>query len=283
MKRVIFLALTCFMIVTIGCSNQKGKTQEEPAAVPFSKSVQIQGAVGNLEAELQIPTLKTNEKCPLVIIMHGVFSNREFPVLTEIADSLQSQGIASIRFDFNGHGESDGEFINMTVPSEVKDAKAVFEYCKSLYFVSDISLLGHSQGGVVTSLTAGELKDAVKSVVLLAPAAVMEDQVSAGMMMGVTFDPENIPEFITVFNHQVGREYLSTILTLNIYPRAAEYKGPVCIIHGKADQVVPYSYGERYDEIYSNSTLHLLDGENHLFNQNQSLAAKIAVDFLAEQ
>nr|WP_319271323.1 alpha/beta fold hydrolase [uncultured Draconibacterium sp.] len=283
MKRVVFLAFIGFMAIAMGCSNQKGNAQNEPAAAPATKEVQIQGAVGNLVAELQIPALKQNEKCPLVIIMHGVFSNREFPVLTEIADSLQSKGIASIRFDFNGHGESDGEFIDMTVPSEVKDAKAVFEYCKTLDFVSDISMLGHSQGGVVTSLAAGELKDAVKSVVLLAPAAVMEDQVSSGMMMGVTFDPENIPESINVFNHQVGREYLATILSLNIYARAAEYKGPVCLIQGKADQVVPYKYAEKYDEIYDNSTLHLLDGENHMFNQNQSLDAKIAVDFLVEQ
>ncbi len=283
MKRVKFLALICIIALAMGCSNQKSNTQNEQAAAPVLKSVQIQGAVGNLEAELQIPALKPNEKCPLVIIMHGVFSNKEFQVLTEIADSLQSKGIASIRFDFNGHGESDGEFINMTVPSEVEDAKAVFNYCKTLDFVSDISLLGHSQGGVVTSLAAGELKDAVKSVVLLAPAAVMEDQVNAGMMMGITFDPENIPEYITVYNHKVGREYLATIKTLNIYEKASAYHGPVCIIHGKADRVVPYSYGEKYDEIYSNSTLHLMEGETHMFNKNQSQAAATAVDFLLKQ
>ncbi len=280
---VVLLILLFFISISMGCSNQKSTIQNEPANDPVLKSVQIQGAVGNLEAALQIPALKPNERCPLVIIMHGVFSSKEFPVLTEIADSLQSKGVASIRFDFNGHGESDGEFIDMTVPSEVEDAKAVFNYCKTLDFVSDISLLGHSQGGVVTSLAAGELKNAVKSVVLLAPAAVMEDQVNAGMMMGITFDPENIPEYITVYNHKVGREYLATIQTLNIYERASAYKGPVCIIHGKADQVVPYSYSKKYDEIYNKSALHLMEGETHMFNKNQSVAVSTAVDFLIKQ
>lgn len=246
------------------------------------KSIQIQGSVGKLKAELQIPTLNVTEKCPLVILMHGIFSDKESPLLTSIANSLQSKGIASIRFDFNGHGESEGKLISMTVPSEILDAKAVFDYCKKLDFVSDISLLGHSQGGVVASLAAGELKDAVKSVVLLASAAVMEDQVNAGIMMGKTFDPENIPEIFPVNNHQVGREYLASIRTLNIYGRASAYTGPVCIIHGKKDRMVPYSYAEKYNKIYNNSTLYLLEGETHEFIKNRSHTVTTAANFLEE-
>lgn len=280
---ILTLVTLCTFAVFMGCSNSKSTQNQEAVAEPVTKSVQIQGAVGTLQAELQIPALKADEKCPLVIIMHGVFSSKEFPILTEIADSLQEIGIASIRFDFDGHGASDGEFVNMTVPLEVKDALAVYEYCKTLDFASSISLVGHSQGGVVTSLVAGELKDAVKSVVLLAPAAVMEDQTKAGMMMGVTFDPNNVPESITVFNHQVGREYLQSGQTLNIYERASAYTGPVCLIHGKADQVVPFSYSEKYDGVYQNSTLHLVEGETHLFDQQPLTATRFAVGFLAEQ
>lgn len=283
MKRVIFLAFTCFMVIAIGCSNQKTNTQNEPAASPVSKSVQIQGAVGNLEAELQIPALKSNEKCPLVILMHGVMSSKEDPLMRSLADSLQNRGIASIRFDFNGHGESEGEFVNMTVPLEVEDAHAVFSYCRNLDFATDISALGHSQGGVVTSLLGGELKDSLKSIVLMAPAAVLADEARNGNTLGVQYDPNNIPEYIEVFNHKIGKAYITSAQKLKIYEKAASYKGPVCIIHGKADQIVPYSYGEKYDEIYNNSTLHLLDGENHMFNQNQRLAVKLAVGFLVKQ
>lgn len=45
----------------------------------------------------------------------------------------------------------------MTVANEIEDAKKVYEYARSLDFVSDIALLGHSQGGVVASMVAGEL------------------------------------------------------------------------------------------------------------------------------
>ncbi|MCW3789291.1 alpha/beta hydrolase [Plebeiibacterium sediminum] len=285
MKQILkSVALMCIISLSVACNNaNKQQTENTTAKAASSQNLELDGAVGKLKAVLQVPELKDGETCPLVILMHGVFSNKDFPIISKLANELQQKGIASIRFDFNGHGESDGAFKDMTVPLEVKDALAVYQYCKTLDFVSNISLLGHSQGGVVTSLVGGELKDAIKSVVLLAPAAVMEDQTNAGMMMGVKFDPNNIPESISVFNHTVGREYLSTCQTLNIYENAANYEGPVCLIHGRADQVVPYSYSEKYDQIYKNSTLHIMEGETHLFDQDMLTAAHTAVDFIVKQ
>ncbi len=276
--------LICIISLSISCSsNIKQKSQNGVSENPVTRSIELNGAVGKLKSIMQIPQLENNEKCPLVILMHGVFSNKEFPIISELAKELQQKGIASIRFDFNGHGESDGEFKNMTVPLEVKDALAVYNYCRSLDFVSNISLIGHSQGGVVTSLVGGELKEAIKSIVLLAPAAVMVDQTKAGIMMGVQFDPNNIPESISVFNHTVGHDYLATCQNLNIYENAANYQGPVCIIHGIADQVVPYSYSEKYDVMYNNSILHLMKGESHLFDKDMFSAANIAVEFIVKQ
>ena len=283
MKQIGFLVFIGLFVLTMGCSNQKSKSRNETASAPVLKSVQIQGAVGILQAEIQIPALKPNESCPMVILMHGVMSSKEDPLMRSLADSLQNKGIASIRFDFDGHGESEGEFINMTVPKEVEDAHAVFDYCRHLNFVTSISALGHSQGGVVTSLLGGELRDSIKSIVLMAPAAVLADQARQGNTLGSQYDPNNIPEYIDVFNHKIGRAYIASAQKLKIYETAANYSGPVCIIHGKADQIVPYSYSEKYDEVYNNSVLHLLEGETHLFDKNQELAVKIAVDFLEEQ
>nr|WP_319398874.1 alpha/beta fold hydrolase [uncultured Carboxylicivirga sp.] len=284
-NRILMIAFLSTLF--IGCGNLSKKETSErvvKAVLPASsKTVEIDGAVGKLDAVIQIPELKANQKCPVVILMHGIFSNKEFPVLVEIANRLQENGIASIRFDFNGHGESEGDFINMTVPLEIKDAIAVFTYCKKLDFASSISIVGHSQGGAVASLVGGELTDAIKSIVLLAPAAVLEDQTKEGKMMGNTFDPNNIPDYIEVYNHKVGHDYLATAQQTNIYENAVKYEGPVCLIQGKADQIVPFSYSVKYNEGYKNSTLHLLDGENHLFQKDKVEAAKIAVNFLISQ
>ncbi len=264
------------------CTNKPQKSTSVNGLQAETKAVEINGAVGKLKAILEIPEVE-NDKCPLVILMHGFMSSKNDQLITAVANELKAKGMASIRFDFDGHGESDGEFVKMTVPLEVKDALAVFEYAKTLDFVSDISLLGHSQGGVVTSLVAGELNDAVKSVVLMAPAAVLVDDAKNGTVMGVKYDPVNVPEYVDVFNHKLGREYIQSAQQLDIYGKAAGYKGVVCLIHGKADRIVPFSYSERYNETYNNSTLHLFENENHMFSVNTKQAVDTAVDFLVNQ
>ena len=95
------------------------------------------------------------------------------------------------------------------------------------------------------------------------------------------FDPNNPPEKLHLRDtYSLGREYIVTTQTLPIYETAAKYTGPVCIIYGTADEAVPYSYIQQYDEIYANSELHLIDGANHGFSGHEDEAANIAVNFL---
>ena len=83
-------------------------------------------------------------------------------MLKEIANSLRDENIASVRFDFNGHGDSDGKFENMTVLNEIEDANAILNYVKTDPHVRNIYLVGHSQGGVVASMLAGLYPDLIK-------------------------------------------------------------------------------------------------------------------------
>lgn len=286
MKKLKISFVVALLAILASCKENKQQPKTKESSVVSvstieakSESIKIEGAVGTLKGILQTPAMQSNQKYPLVILMHGIFSNKEFPLVTELANRLQEQGIASIRFDFNGHGESDGEFINMTVPLEIEDAKAVFNYAAQLDFVSSVSLMGHSQGGVIASLLAGELGNKVTRLALFAPAAVMQNQASSGQMMGQKFDPENPPEYLEVFNHKVGREYLKSTAKLTIYNRAEKYNGPVCIVQGKADQVVPYNYAEIYNERYQNSKLYLLEEANHVFANYTEKAAELGINF----
>lgn len=52
-------------------------------------------------------------------------------LMSDIANDLQSQGIASLRFDFNGHGKSEGEFQNMTVLNEIEDLEDVISWAEA--------------------------------------------------------------------------------------------------------------------------------------------------------
>ena len=251
--------------------------------------ITIDGDHGKLVAYLQKPELSEGQKCPMVIICHGFGGRKEGPLNELIADTLQSHGIASIRFDFNGHGDSEGEFKDMTVPNEIEDAKKVVEYVRNLKYVSELAIIGHSQGGVVAAMTAGQLSKemgvpAFKAVALMAPAAVLRDDAIRGNTMGRQYDPLDPGEYVELFGGmKLGGKYIRTAFNLPIYETAAEYQGPALIIHGNADRVVPYTYGERFHQIWPKSELVIQEYFDHGFSQNIYRTTDIVSRFLIKQ
>lgn len=175
----------------------------------------------------------------------------------------------------------------MTVLNEIEDLKDVIKWAQQQSWVENISLLGHSQGGVVVSMTAGELGDKViKNIVLMAPAAVLRDDALRGSTMGAQYDPWNMTaEYIQLpfGGLKLGRQYIETAVNLPIYETAFNYDGPVLVIHGTHDRVVPYTYGERYNQGYRHSAMKLIPGEDHGFSVNTAEAALYASDWLTKQ
>ena len=244
----------------------------------------LQGDKGRIAVILQRPRLAEGTKYPLVILMHGFMANKSMQPLKAIADALETEGIATLRFDFDGHGRSEGKFFEMTVLTELADARLVFAYARSLDFVDRIAFAGHSMGGVVAGMLAAELgAREVRALVQLAPAAVLKDDALAGVLMGKRYDPENPPETLTVFFHKVGKDFFKVARELPVYEVSSRYEGPVCLIHGKDDTVVPYRYSEQYDALYKDSVLHLLDKENHLLSKRRREVVALTVDFLKEK
>ena len=245
------------------------------------ESLIIPGPKGRLSAIVHKPLLKAGEKCPMVVLMHGFMANKRMEPLRSIVRALDACGIASLRFDFDGHGRSDGYFSDMTVLTEIADAHAVYDYVAGLDYVSKVAFLGHSQGGVVAGMVAGELGAAkVCCLVQLAAAAVLKDDALNGVLMGRRYDPEHLPDHLRVFFHKVGRNYFAVAQTLPIFETSASYAGPVCLVHGKDDKVVPYAYSERYHACYPQSELHLMDGETHILNRHRREVVALVLDFL---
>lgn len=259
------------------------------SGVIFSKDVfatikyyTVNGAKGKLAAMLQTPD---KENYPLVILMHGFNSRKEMPLLQIIADKLEEKGIATFRFDFNGHGLSEGNFEDMTIPNEISDAKKIYEFVLKIPGVTSVSLAGHSQGGVVASELAGELgAEKIKSLVLLAPASVIHDMAVNGDLFGVKYDTDNLPIYVDIPGCcRVGREYVETAKNMQMYDIAKHYTGPVLIVHGLKDTLVPIEYGRQYDLIYENSKFNELLNADHLYSGYENLVATDVTDFVFEK
>lgn len=217
----------------------------------------------------------------MAIIFHGFTANRNTSLLKEITNSLRDENIASVRFDFNGHGDSDGKFENMTVLNEIEDANAILNYVKTDPHVRNIYLVGHSQGGVVTSMLAGLYPNLIKKVVLPAPAATLKSDALKGNTQGITFNPDHIPDRLPFKDLTLGGFYLRIAQQLPIYEVSAQFTKPVCLIHGTDDTVVSPNASKKYDQIYQNSNLHLIEGADHYFSDNyQKNAVNLTADFL---
>ena len=246
-----------------------------------SETLILNGPNGNLNVIVQKPEIIIGKKYPCVILMHGLLKDSQVPILVDMAKALVKEGFITVRFDFDGCGKSEGDFEDMTIGKEIEDARAVYDYCKLMTYVSDISLLGHSQGAVIAGILAGDMGvNKVKSLILLSAAVIVEGQAKEGFVLGVKFDPENIPEYINIGEKKLGKAFLKEAQGLNIFMKMSEYTGPVCIIHGRMDQVVKYTYSEELQKMYKDCELYLLDNEDHGYTENPNLPVDIVVKFM---
>lgn len=96
-----------------------------------------------------LPKKKTQKA---IILAHGITVNKdENGIFINLATKLQEKGYAVFRFDFQGHGESDGKSIDMTIDSEIADlTSAINIVLKEGY--KQIGLLGASFGGGISIL-----------------------------------------------------------------------------------------------------------------------------------
>lgn len=258
----------------------------------YAKEFKVRGPQGGLAMTLTLPDGFDTEtdNCPLVILMHGIFSSKNFTPMPTIAKQLAKKGIASIRFNFGGHWSSEGKMELMTIEKEIADALAMWEYACSLPYVSKIGLLGHSQGGVVASMTAGRIAamgDTAKplyGLALLAPASVLKNACRNGGLFDARFNPADPPEYVRCFGMmKLGREYLLSTQQLDIYGTAEAYRGPVRIIHGSNDRLVPMWCSEDFKKTYGEAAeLLVVDGENHRLSKKTKEVAKLVVEFFTD-
>lgn len=211
---------------------------------------------------------KKQEKSPAVILFHGFAGDLGYErtsLYQKITDVLVEAEMAVIRFDFNGQGKSEGEFSKMNLLNEIQDGIAVLEYVRSLEFITDIYVLGHSQGGVVGSMLSGYYKDIIKKLILLAPAATLKEDAAKGECMGTVYDSEHIPSVVHIENggHDVGGHYFRIAKFLPIYETAQQYQGPVLCIHGRYDNLVPKEASIRYGKEMKNCRVMIYDKLDH--------------------
>lgn len=234
-----------------------------------------------LHAKLEKPN--NTEKCPLAIVIHGFTGHMEERHIVAVSQAMNEMGIATLRVEMYGHGQSEGLFEAHTLYKWVTGALAVVDYAKTLDFVDSLYLCGHSQGGLLAMLVAGMKRDDFKAIIPLAPAWMIPDGARQGNLVGQSFDPEHIPNMIEFGGLKLNGNYIRVAQTIHVEDEIQRYTGPVLIVQGDADEAVPLSYAQRAAELYANAKLVIVPGDNHCYDHHLEMVTDAVRDFLAEQ
>ena len=221
------------------------------------------------------------DNLPVAIVSHGFMAWQD--TVRQYAKELARMGYCAYCFDFCGgsvlnKGKSDGKTTEMSVLTEVQDLEAVIEYVQGLPYNSKKTLLmGCSQGGFVSALTAAKHPGLVDKLVLFYPALCIPDDARAGKMMFARFDPQNVPEIVNCGPMKLGRCYVKDVINLDPITEIKTYTGPVLIAHGTKDRIVKPDYSRQAQQAYPNAKLHIIEGGAHGFGKKHDA---IAMEYL---
>lgn len=203
------------------------------------------------------------EDYPFVVLCHGFDGSMTSGKPS--ARQLAKAGIGSYNFAFCGgatDSPSDGDMLEMSVMTEVADLNVVLDEVKTWPEVDPkrIYLLGRSQGGLVAALTAVQRPEDVKALLMFYPGFPIPEQAREALKQ-----MDELPESFAIFDAKVGRPYALDVVDLNVWEEIGKYKGPVLMIHGTDDEVVPLESSKKALDIYEDAELVILEKREHGF------------------
>jgi len=133
----------------------------------FKKLEFTNSAGQKLSARIDLPADRDPIVCAL--FAHCFTCSKNIKAISHISRALTREGIAVLRFDFTGLGESEGDFADTNFSSNVEDLVMAAEFMADNYRAPKI-LIGHSLGGAAVLQAAAEIPSAVAVITIAAPA-----------------------------------------------------------------------------------------------------------------
>ena len=285
------------------------RNRPQTPAMPYpyqTQEVSFNNGDAILKGTLVIPE-NASRQTPVMLMVTGsglqnrdeeIFEHKPFAV---IADALARAGIATLRYDDRGFGESTGDIVNCTTEDLKNDAFAGVQLLRSRF--DKVGVIGHSEGGTIALMLAAEKK--VDFIVSLAGMAVSGKEtllwqnrlaLAAANIPSETIDvycnaldevfdacisgtampsttqynlPTSLAQNLAVVTKQLQTPYMKQFLTLDSRPLLGNITCPVLALNGTKDtQVEPESnLGALRSGLQKNAKnkLEAIEGVNHLF------------------
>jgi pimeloyl-ACP methyl ester carboxylesterase len=208
----------------------------------------------------------------LVLVHGGGVTREEGGFFTRMAAGLADRGVASLRFDLRGHGESGGRQEDLTLSGILNDIHAATTHLRELAGVASVNLLGASFGGGVCAYFTAHHPHLVKRLVLINPLVNYkkrfiddkpywsDDQIdeTAGRELS-----ENgfLPHSQTF---KLGRALLNEVFHLRPDRVFDRITSPTLVLHGTQDTFIPVQSSRDFiTKIPAASRLIEVDGAQH--------------------
>ena len=261
-----------------------------PAATPAGESeVWIPAGDHRVPGTLALPALKPGQQAPAVLLLHGDLGDRDAGgMFVRLADSLAARGIASLRIDFAGSGESEEPDLSLDYPGMVLDATASLTYLQQdqALDADRLAILGFSRGGSIAATVAGTV-----------PGVAALVSWSGAIANGFEEDPdaheearENGEVIVDLGDRdfQLSLAWFDTILDSHPLDDVAGYLNPVLAVVGSDDDIVDPEISNVFLATVASSdkTLFTVEGGDHGFTAAQEYgdeAIAVTTDWLASR
>ncbi|HLS91710.1 MAG TPA: alpha/beta fold hydrolase [Limnochordia bacterium] len=212
------------------------------------------------------------ERYPAVVLCHGFTGQKVEPhrIFVKMAEALADRGYLALRFDFRGSGDSEGDFHKVNFEDEVSDAVKAVDYLVAAEPVDPerIGVLGLSMGGAVAACLSGR-DPRIKATVLWAAVSDFQVLGAPERWKDAPWMPEH--EAWDVGGLLVGRRFFEGMERTVPWQEIKKAKGPVLVLHGDGDTVVPIDHAHRYQQALGDAgiphRLVVLEGADHTFNR----------------
>ncbi len=248
--------------------NHSGRTMEyvNPDDTGNVRSLWIENGDRQIYGVLNRP-VQAQGRMPIAIVSHGFNGTHHFG--EDYFAPLAELGWMTYTFDFpcgSVHSRSDSNTMNMSILDEQSDLRAIVSYFRKQPYVDPdrIMLIGESQGGLVSALTAAQMNKEVSELVLIYPALCIPDNWNEKYPK-----VEDIPDTTRMWNVPLGRRYFMEVRGIDPFKTMKKFKKPVLIIQGDADKVVRMDDSERAVKTYKNASLHVIPGAGHGFKPKE--------------
>lgn len=218
----------------------------------------------------------TDGVVPLVLLAHGHGGTRdEAGGFRRLAEELARRGIASLRMDFPGCGDSQEPFISNRLTRMVADLRAGLDFARSLPGIEDrrFAVVGYSMGARVAMLS---LDHGYSAAVLWAPVGTDGPDGVFGLFGGGDSYRQlrneacrsRYANFITPWGQQqqLSCNWFRDMERSRPLETIGSFRGQVLVIHGRADPIISSSVAEAVAAAAATSDivrLELIPGADH--------------------